>query len=91
MDIVSDPAFTEETVTDFDIVTSTGLFPITCRAHDTVDFHSTQYGEPGIVFVCLEPPETTIFFSRQIIGMRIRSRIIRRPVKTPTGRQTPVE
>ena len=80
MQLVSEPEFTEETVTDLDIWTTTGMLPLTLHEGDTIE--ETDYGI--LVSFKREPVEVLKFYWAHIVYTASRQRIVRRPVIHPT-------
>lgn len=77
MDLISEPAFTEEHVTDFDIVYKGGLTDmLTLRPNDTVVETETR-----IIITIAQPPEVIKVIVANVLSSRERPRIIRRPIK----------
>lgn len=84
MEILSEPAYTEETVTDLDIGFSNGAVKqLTLRAND----HLTKSAEATIVVFGGINGEMIGFNNRHVAWMSERRRVIRTPVKgAPTAK-----
>ncbi len=81
MELISQPETTDELVTDLDLIFLGGTSEsLTLRPADqlTVDERSVRV---KIAAAGSFPEEDIIYFVRQIIGMKIRKRVVKRPVK----------
>jgi len=78
MDNLTSPSETlEETVTDIDLLFVGGLREtITLLQADTLD--RSKGGGDIIQIEIASPKETIVYYKRQIIGLRIRERVLRR-------------
>lgn len=85
MDLISEPTFTEETVTDIDIGFSNGFVkPLTLRADDILQKH-----ENGGITIRYASGEILGLPARHIAWTSERTRIIRRPIRgTPTAKDS---
>ena len=78
MEIISEPAYTTEEVTDFDIVYVGGLTDmLTLRADDRL-----QYKERTIEITIAQPEEIITIVLANVLSYKTRDRVIRRPIKT---------
>ena len=75
MKIMSEPSFTEETVTDLDFAFLNGMRSITLRATDTIADHLTH-----IVMNLSNPQETFVVYRAHLLWYSSRTRTIRTPV-----------
>ena len=75
MKLVSEPAFTEEKVTDLDFAFLNGMRSLTLRAADTITDHSTH-----IVMNLSNPQETFVVYRAHLLWYSSRTRTIRTPV-----------
>jgi hypothetical protein len=77
MELISQPETLEETVTDIDLIFSNGSNDtLTLRPAD-----SWEIGSETIFITIASPAETITYFKRHIIGLRMRERVVKRPVK----------
>ncbi len=89
MDIVSEPAFTEETVYDYDVWLPSGTtLSFTVRFEDefTVDDEGTDLERVHIV--SKNPSEEIVIWARHIACSSLRKRVIRKPVTAGPSAQS---
>ena len=86
MEIISEPAFIEEQVTDLDVVFVGGLRDsLTLRPGDELTF-CTNTVEAKVKY----PPELIVMNRSNILSHRIRQRTIRKPVTEAPTPQPPI-
>ena len=76
MDIVSPPAFIDETVTDLDLGTPLGSRGEVVRAADTLIEDDTK-----IEIHSVEPPQVLTYYKAHLLWIGRRTRILRTPIK----------
>ncbi len=79
MDIISEPGFTTETVTDLDVAFLNGIRSLTLHPEkgDLLDVQRNDV----LVVTFVTPPETVRLFVHQILWYSVRDRIVKTPVK----------
>jgi len=76
MDLISQPEYLEEAVTDIEVAYLNGVWSRTLRAGDSVD-----EGRDIIRVITANPPEDNTLFKAQMLGFTIRQRVIKTLVK----------
>lgn len=75
MQLVSEPAFTEEQVIDLDFMFLSGPHSLTLRKSDIMLDHPTH-----ITVTTSNPPESFVIYKSQLLWYSYRNRTVRTPV-----------
>jgi hypothetical protein len=79
MDIVSPPAYLDETVVDIDFGTTTGTYPVTLHVGDVL----TDEG-PYLEVAFASPPRILTFYKAHLVWKGKQTRVVRTPLKAAT-------